>query len=82
MKQDTLYKGRFRDILEYRGHAQEAGPDESLNKSQSRGLDAIFHLNAIPFFFVIDKDGRLVDYGMHLRPSYQETMDLLDKLSS
>lgn len=68
-------------ILNYNGLTDKT-VKKFVNKSQSRGLDAIFHLNAIPFFFVIDKDGRLVDYGMHLRPSYQETMDLLDKLSS
>ena len=51
-----------------------------LNDEQRLGLDPILHLGAgIPFYILIDKDGVIVDFGEHLRPSIPETRDALDK---
>ena len=44
-----------------------------------KGLDPILHLGAgIPFYILIDKDGVIVDFGEHLRPSIPETRDIID----
>ena len=51
-----------------------------LTNEQRLGLDPILHLGAgIPFYILIDKDGVIVDFGEHLRPSIPETRDALDK---
>ena len=51
-----------------------------LTDEQRLGLDPILHLGAgIPFYILIDKDGVIVDFGEHLRPSIPETRDALDK---
>ena len=44
-----------------------------------KGLDPILHLGAgIPFYILVDKDGVIVDFGEHLRPSIPETRDIID----
>ena len=51
-----------------------------LTDEQRLGLDPILHLGAgIPFYILIDKDGVIVDFGEHLRPSIPETRDIIDK---
>ena len=50
-----------------------------LTDEQRLGLDPILHLGAgIPFYILIDKDGVIVDFGEHLRPSIPETSDIID----
>ena len=50
-----------------------------LTDEQRLGLDPILHLGAgIPFYILIDKDGVIVDFGEHLRPSIPETRDIID----
>ena len=45
-----------------------------LTDAQRAGLDPILHLGrGIPFYILIDKDGVIVDFGEHLRPSIPET---------
>ena len=45
-----------------------------LTDAQRAGLDPILHLSwGIPFYILIDKDGVIVDFGEHLRPSFTET---------
>ena len=51
-----------------------------LTDEQRLGLDPILHLGAgIPFYILIDKDGVIVDFGEHLRPSIPETRNIIDK---
>ena len=50
-----------------------------LTDEQRLGLDPILHLGAgIPFYILIDKDGVIVDFGEHLRPSIPETREIID----
>ncbi len=52
-----------------------------LTDAQRTGLDPIFHLGrGIPFYILIDKDGVIVDYGEHLRPSFPDTQKKLEEL--
>ncbi len=52
-----------------------------LTDAQRTGLDPIFHLGSgIPFYILIDKDGVIVDYGEHLRPSFPDTQKKLEEL--
>ena len=54
-----------------------------LTNEQRLGLDPILHLGAgIPFYILIDKDGVIVDFGEHLRPSIPETRGIIDKYIS
>ena len=49
-----------------------------LTDDQRLGLDPILHLGAgIPFYILIDRDGVIVDFGEHLRPSIPETRDII-----
>ena len=51
-----------------------------LTDEQRLGLDPILHLGTgIPFYILIDKDGVIVDFGEHLRPSIPETRDIIDR---
>lgn len=51
-----------------------------LTDEQRLGLDPILHTGrGIPFYILIDKDGVIVDFGEHLRPSIPETRDIIDK---
>ena len=54
-----------------------------LTDEQRLGLDPILHLGAgIPFYILVDKDGVIVDFGEHLRPSIPETRGIIDKYIS
>lgn len=51
-----------------------------LTDEQRLGLDPILHTGrGIPFYILIDKDGVIVDFGEHLRPSIPETRNIIDK---
>ena len=51
-----------------------------LTDEQRLGLDPILHTGrGIPFYILIDKDGVIVDFGEHLRPSIPETREIIDK---
>lgn len=55
--------------------------DYHLTNDQLIGLDPIFHTGrGIPFYILIDKHGTIVDYGEHLRPSFERTEDTIEKL--
>lgn len=48
--------------------------------AQRSGLDPILHLGAgIPFYILIDKEGVIVDFGGHLRPSHHSTGEKIDE---
>lgn len=50
-----------------------------LTDAQRAGLDPILHLGkGIPFYILIDKDGVIVDFGEHLRPSIPETKEKIE----
>lgn len=50
-----------------------------LTEEQRAGLDPILHTGrGIPFYILIDKDGTIVDFGEHLRPSIPKTRDILE----
>lgn len=52
----------------------------NLTDEQRLGLDPILHIGrGIPFYILIDKDGIIVDFGEHLRPSMPETQTIIDK---
>lgn len=54
--------------------------DYHLTDEQLFGLDPIFHTGrGIPFYILIDKDGVIVDYGEHLRPSLDGTRQKISK---
>ena len=54
--------------------------DYHLTNDQIVGLDPIFHTGrGIPFYILIDKQGTMVNYGEHLRPSLEETKDTIEK---
>ncbi|MCQ2161301.1 MAG: hypothetical protein MJY97_09505, partial [Bacteroidales bacterium] len=54
--------------------------DYHLTDGQLFGLDPIFHTGrGIPFYVLIDKDGVIVDYGEHLRPSQDGTKQKISK---
>ena len=51
-----------------------------LTDAQRSGLDPILHLGrGIPFYMLIDKEGVIVDFGEHLRPSVPETKEKIDE---
>lgn len=51
-----------------------------LTDAQRAGLDPILHLGkGIPFYILIDKEGVIVDYGEHLRPSIPATKEKIDE---
>jgi hypothetical protein len=51
-----------------------------LADEQRLGLDPILHTgHGIPFYILINKEGVIVDFGEHLRPSIPETRDIIDK---
>ena len=51
-----------------------------LTDEQRLGLDPILHTGrGIPFYILIDKNGIIVDFGEHLRPSIPETRGTIDK---
>ena len=51
-----------------------------LTDAQRVGLDPILHLGrGSPFYILIDKEGVIVDFGGHLRPSIPETKAKIDK---
>ena len=50
-----------------------------LTEKPRAGLDPILHTGrGIPFYILIDKDGIIVDFGEHLRPSIPKTKDILE----
>lgn len=52
----------------------------NLTDEQRLGLDPILHTGrGIPFYILINKDGIIVDFGEHLRPSMPETQAIIDK---
>lgn len=54
--------------------------DYHLTNDQLIGLDPIFHTGrGIPFYILIDKHGTIVDYGEHLRPSFERTENTIEK---
>ena len=54
-----------------------------LTDEQRLCLDPILHTGrGIPFYILIDKNGIIVDFGEHLRPSIPETMGTIDKYIS
>lgn len=54
--------------------------DFHLTDAQRLGLDPIFHTGrGIPFYLLFDKDGVMVDFGDHLRPSHPSTREAIDK---
>lgn len=54
--------------------------DYHLTDEQLFGLDPIFHTgHGIPFYILIDKNGIIVDYGEHLRPSMDGTRQKISK---
>ena len=51
-----------------------------LTDAQRAGLDPILHLGrGIPFYILIDKQGVIVDFGEHLRPSIPETTKRIEE---
>ena len=51
-----------------------------LTEEQRIGLDPIFHTGrGIPFYILIDKEGVIVDFGEHLRPSIPQTKETIGK---
>ena len=51
-----------------------------LTDEQRLGLDPILHTGrGIPFYILINKEGVIVDFGEHLRPSILETSDIIDR---
>ena len=51
-----------------------------LTDAQRTGLDPILHLGkGIPFYILINKEGIIVDYGEHLRPSIPATREKIDE---
>lgn len=52
-----------------------------LTDTQRGGLDPILHLGqGIPFYILIDKEGVIVDFGGHLRPSFPDTRTKIDNI--
>ena len=56
--------------------------DYLLTDDQYYGIDHIVKLgnNGIPYYILINKEGLIVDYGGHLRPSFQSTLDKIRAL--
>ena len=56
--------------------------DYLLTDEQYYGIDHILKLgnNGIPYYILINKDGLIVDYGDHLRPSFAKTAETLKVL--
>ena len=51
-----------------------------LTDAQRSGLDPVLHLGrGIPFYILIDKEGVIVDFGEHLRPSVSKTREKIDE---
>ena len=58
--------------------------DHLLTDEQYYGLEPIFKTgdNGIPYYILINKDGVIVDYGGHLRPSIPSTYQKIEELLS
>ena len=56
--------------------------DYLMTPEQADGIDHIIKLgeNGIPYYILINKEGLIVDYGGHLRPSFQSTLDKIRAL--
>ena len=53
--------------------------NHQLTDAERMGMDFLFHLGrGIPFYILIDKNGVIVDYGNHLRPSSPITRERID----
>ena len=53
--------------------------NHQLTAAERMGMDFLFHLGrGIPFYILIDKNGVIVDYGNHLRPSSPITRERID----
>lgn len=51
-----------------------------LTDLQRIGLDPILHTGrGIPFYILIDKNGVIVDFGEHLRPSIEQTKEAIER---
>ena len=51
-----------------------------LTDEQRLGLDPILHTGrGIPFYILINKEGVIVDFGEHLRPSVPKTREIIDR---
>ena len=51
-----------------------------LTDEQRLGLDPILHTGrGIPFYILINKEGVIVDFGEHLRPSIPQTRETIDR---
>ncbi len=57
---------------------QLTGQHYYLTKEQSTDIVKVFEVNGIPYYFLIDKKGVIVEKGSHLRPS--EVKEKIDKL--
>jgi thiol-disulfide isomerase/thioredoxin len=56
--------------------------DYLLTDEQFYGIDHIVKLgnNGIPYYILINKEGLIVDYGSHLRPSMKRTLEIIKEL--
>ena len=53
--------------------------NRQLTDAERMGMDFLFHTGrGIPFYMLIDKEGILVDFGGHLRPSNPATRERID----
>ena len=59
---------------------QMVGLQYFLTKEQSTGLRSAFGIEGIPYYLLVDRQGRVVEHGSHLRPSHPETRTKIEGL--
>ena len=57
-----------------------AGQNYLLTEAQSAPLRSAFGIEGIPYYLLVDRQGRVVEQGSHLRPSHPETRTKIEKL--
>jgi len=57
---------------------QLGGKHYFLSKTQSEAWEKVFNITGVPFYFLIDKNGIIVENGSHLRPN--EVVGKIEKL--
>ncbi|MBE6244687.1 MAG: hypothetical protein E7108_04110 [Bacteroidales bacterium] len=53
---------------------------DKIEEKQARDLDAIFHLKTIPYYLLVNKEGYIADFGNHLKPYLNSTIQEIENL--
>ncbi|WP_308993405.1 TlpA disulfide reductase family protein [Mariniflexile litorale] len=60
----------------------DGGQQYRVDDMQRQSLQDLMEFNAIPYYILIDKNGHIVDRGLHLSPSMKYTEDKINELTN